>query len=63
MEYWKKQSTMNIDKCSQGNRKTDEQMKPIKLVELSSVFFVLGLGVGLAAIAFVLEYLLNYLIM
>lgn len=60
MEYWKRQSTMNIDKCRQENRKTDETMKPIQLVEFSSVFFVFGLGVGLASITFVLEYLLNH---
>jgi len=58
MEYWKKWSTtLNLDVCRiNNNRRSDEtKLKPIKLVEMSSAFFVLGVGMAAATTTFILE--------
>jgi len=55
MEYWKKRNSMNMDMCKLDNNKAEGAPKPIKLIELSSAFFVLGVGVTLSAFIFVLE--------
>jgi len=55
MEYWKKWSSMNIDMCLLNKRKAEGNPKPIKLVELSSAYFVLGIGIALSTFAFLVE--------
>lgn len=58
MEYWKKWSTtLNLDVCRiNNNRRSDAtNLKPIKLVEMSSAFLVLGIGMGIATISFIVE--------
>ena len=59
MEYWKKWSSMNIDMCMLGKTKAEGKPKPIKLVELSSAFFVLGVGIALSTFAFLIERLVH----
>ncbi len=67
IEYWKKWSpgkVLDMDLCKLANNEphTDENVKPIKLIELSSAFFVLGLGYALATMAFMCEKVANFLI-
>lgn len=39
------------------NNKEDHQVRPINLIELSSAFLVLGVGLSLSALAFIVERL------
>ncbi len=57
MEYWKKWSgSLNLNVCRvTSNNDSKMKMKSIKLIEMSSALFVLGLGLTLATIAFILE--------
>ncbi len=60
IEYWKKWSNgaqMSGDTCkiTANQLSKDEKPKPINLVELSSAFFVLGVGYGLTLLLFLLE--------
>ena len=59
MEYWKKWSTdinINLNVCRiKSNQRPETKLKSIKLIELSSAFFVLGVGMTLATIAFIAE--------
>ena len=55
MEYWKKRNIMNIDMCMLGKIKAERNPKPIKLIELSSAFFVLGVGITLSTFVFLIE--------
>ena len=55
MEYWKKWSSMNIDKYMLDKNRAEGNPKPIKLIELSSAFFVLGVGFTLGTLHFVFE--------
>ena len=58
--YWTRWTAgflLNMDLCKLTNLHTssDGIWKPIKLVELSSAFFVLGIGYALAVLIFLLE--------
>ncbi len=60
MEYWKRWSTgtaLDPDLCrvynNQASSKT--QPNPIKLIEMSSAFLILGIGLSLATLAFIVE--------
>jgi len=55
MEYWKKWNSMSIDKCKLDKNKAEGNPKSIKLIELSSAFFVLGVGFTLGILTFVFE--------
>lgn len=59
MEYWKKWNTVNMDRCKLENNKDNGKMKSIKLIELSSAFLVLGVGLTLCALNFLLELLFH----
>lgn len=61
MEYWKKWSTQSMDMCRLDKNKNSnkEKVKPIKLVELSSAFLVLGIGLTLSILAYFLEWLIG----
>jgi len=60
-DHWKKVYIPSIDKCNlntyQNSRKT---VKPIRLVELSSAFFVLGIGIGFSILTFLLERVVHF---
>ena len=58
MEYWKKWSflNLNLNVCRiKSNQSPETKLKSIKLIELSSAFFVLGVGMTFATIAFIVE--------
>ena len=55
VEYWKKLNIMNIDMCMLDKKKAEGNPKPIKLIELSSAFFVLGVGIALSTLVFLIE--------
>jgi len=57
IDLWQKWSLPNIDKCKLDKNKDDGKVKPIKLAELSSAFLVLGVGLILSALAFLIESL------
>ena len=58
-EYWKKWSTSSMDMCKVDQMKSKEKAKPIKLIELSSAFLVLGIGIVMSSTVFLLERLLG----
>lgn len=60
MEYWKKRNIMNIDMCMLDKKKAEGNPKPIKLIELSSAFFVLGVGIALSAFVFLIEKFVHF---
>ncbi len=56
LEYWKKKNSMNMDMCKLDKFKADGgKVKPVKLVELSSAFFVLGVGLTASTFVFLIE--------
>ena len=46
--------SMNVDRCL-AKSKDSARQKPIKLVDLTSAFFILGIGTGVAMIRFLYE--------
>jgi len=60
MEYWKKMNIMNIDMCMLDKMKAEGNPKPIKLIELSSAFFVLGVGITLSTLVFLIERFFHF---
>lgn len=54
MKYWLDTNLPNVDKCLVKKKESAAQ-KPIKLVDLTSAFFVLGVGLSLSLICFVSE--------
>ena len=60
-DHWTKSGISNadVDKCfiDQKNNKGDGKVKPIKLIELSSAFLVLGVGLSLSTLTFLVERL------
>jgi len=44
-----------MDMCDVDKNKAQGVLKPIKLIELSSAFFVLGVGTVLSTFVFILE--------
>lgn len=62
IEYWKRWSngvSLNLDMCkisgTYNKENRDGKQKPIKLIELTSAFFVLGIGYALATTTFLFE--------
>ena len=55
-DYWVKKYTPNIDQCLLNNRKsTAPRQISLKLLNLSSVFVVLGIGFAISFLVFLLE--------
>lgn len=54
MEYWLQQNLPRVDKCLVKHEDYASQV-PIKLVDLTSAFFVLGLGIFLSLFSFLIE--------
>ena len=50
-----------IDQCLMKNQKPDTRFRSLSLRGMSFAFFVLGFGLGLAAIAFAVEFVYNRL--
>ena len=65
IEYWKRWSNgvSLTDMCKISGRDNkenrNEKQKPIKLIELTSAFFVLGIGYVLTTTAFLLEKIIH----
>jgi len=60
-DHWIKSGISNadVDKCTiyNKNNRGDGKAKPIKLIELSSAFLVLGVGLTLSTLTFLVERL------
>jgi ionotropic glutamate receptor len=54
MIHWLKNNLPYVDKCLAKSNESARQ-KPIKLVDLTSAFFILGIGVSLALLSFLTE--------
>ncbi|KAI9553850.1 hypothetical protein GHT06_019119 [Daphnia sinensis] len=55
LDHWLKQYTPNVDKCIVGKSKPHDRVSPFSLLDLSSAFLLLGIGIGLCLFAFLLE--------
>ena len=53
--YWFSKHTPNIDKCRVDIEKPQGKIKSIKLYDMASAFLVIGFGVALSFLAFLLE--------
>ena len=45
----------NVDQCKMENQKASSRQRALSLVDLTSAFIVLGLGLSLAFLVFLLE--------
>ncbi|XP_057376140.1 ionotropic receptor 93a-like [Daphnia carinata] len=59
LDHWLKQYTPNVDKCMVGKSKPHERVVPFTLLDLSSAFLLLGIGIGLCLFAFLLELIVS----
>ena len=56
LEHWVKEVTPKAEECfSTKKRDKSIQLIPIYLYDLTSAFLILGIGVGLATLCFLLE--------
>lgn len=53
--HWLRKYTPNVDKCMLDTVKPRGRMTSISLLDLSSAFLLLGFGVGLSIVVFLLE--------
>jgi hypothetical protein len=60
LPFWLKRYTPNIDKCLVGKTKPQRRMMPFTLLDLSSAFLFLGIGVGLSFFTFLLEVMTQF---
>lgn len=61
MNYWLKNNLqLSVDKCLVKNKDSARQ-KAIKLVYLTSAFFILGTGIGFALSSFMIEVIYFHL--
>ncbi len=64
-DYWKREYVRSIEKCNSnptGNQKKSqgkEPNKPIRLMELSSAFLILGVGLSLSFFVFLMERVIH----
>ena len=54
LRFWVKQLTPQTEECFLKRKKKSARQVPIRLSHLVSAFLILGIGVGLAIISFVL---------
>ena len=57
VDYWTKDVTPKAENCFATKRPKKESIKlvPIHLYDLTSAFLILGIGIGLATLCFLLE--------
>ena len=61
-DVWKKKYIPSIDRCKlENHHDSDAKPKPIKLFQLSSAFLILGFGISLAFVAFLVEEMASHL--
>lgn len=64
-DYWKREYVRSVEKCNSnptGNQKKSQGKapnKPIRLIELSSAFLILGVGLSLSFFVFLMERVIN----
>lgn len=64
IEHWKKWGNgapLNLNMCKLIDNRShfDTKLRPIKLIELSSAFLVLGFGYALAILTFLVERIIR----
>ncbi len=58
LRFWAKDVVPRAEKCfSTDRQQTSARQVPIRLVDVTSAFLILGVGIGFALVAFLLEYL------
>ena len=56
ISYWASKTIPKIsEKCISGSDKKEAAVAPIKTVDLISAFLILGIGIGVSVLAFLLE--------
>nr|CAH0110437.1 unnamed protein product [Daphnia galeata] len=60
LAYWIKQRTSNVEKCKVGMSKPSGKMISLTLVDLSSAFVLLSIGIGLSLLVFFFEKIAFY---
>ena len=61
VDHWKKVYIPSIGQCDLNTyQNSQKKTKPIRLIELSSAFFVLGIGLGLSILAFLMERIIHF---
>lgn len=55
LAYWSKQYTPNVDKCMVAKAELRKERTALTLLDLSSAFMLLGLGIGSSLLVFFLE--------
>ena len=59
---WRKNHVPSIDKCMLDNQDKDRKPIPITLAQISSAFVVLGIGIAVAALTFLMEIIYSLLL-
>ena len=58
MRFWAKATIPMAEECFATNKqRTSSRQVPIRLVDLISAFLILGVGLGLAVLTFLLEHI------
>ena len=55
LRFWIKELTPKAEECFASRKKESARQVPIRLPVLTSAFLILGIGVGLAILCFLLE--------
>ena len=58
LNYWLRKYTPNVDKCLKSNPRATRNVS-LKLIDLSSAFVLLTIGVGISIIALVAEKIVH----
>ena len=59
-DYWRKKHSPPPYKCFITNNPERPKNAPLKLEDLSSAFFILGIGIGLSIFVFIVEKIVAY---
>lgn len=60
VDVWKMNHVPSMERCKLGNQGKNKKPTAITLVQLSSAFVVLGIGLSLAVFSFLLEIILSH---
>lgn len=58
LDVWKKTNVSSMDRCKLKHKDGDRKPAPITLVQLSSAFVVLGMGIALTFLSFLIEMII-----
>ena len=59
VDVWKKKHVPSMERCKLGNQGKNRKPTAITLVQLSSAFVVLGVGISLAVFSFLFEIIVS----